>query len=130
MTVVAAQKSVEAPILVEVVRGEMVESRHRAIVAVVDAHGRVAAAWGDIARPIYGRSAIKPLLAIPLVETGAADRFKVSDAEVALATASHNGEVAHVEAVAAWLHASASQSTTWNAGPRRPATNPATVRLS
>ena len=103
MTVVTAPKTTESPILVEVVRGQMVESRHRAIVAIVDAHGGIVAAWGDIERPIYGRSAIKPLLAIPLVETGAAESFKVSEAEVALATASHSGEVAHVEAVLSWL---------------------------
>lgn len=93
-----------SPILAEVVRGEMVESRHHAAVAVVDAHGGIVHAWGDIDLPIYGRSAIKPLLAIPLIETGAADRFKLGAAEIALATASHNAEPRHVETVTAWLH--------------------------
>jgi L-asparaginase II len=92
-----------SPILAEVVRGQMVESRHHASVAVVDAHGDIVHAWGDIEAPIYGRSAIKPLLAIPLVESGAADRFKLSAAEIALATASHNAEPRHVETVKAWL---------------------------
>jgi L-asparaginase II len=92
-----------APVLVEIVRGGMVESRHRASVAVVDAHGQVVAAWGDIEQPIYGRSAIKPLLAIALVESGAADHFGLSEAEIALACASHNGEPRHVETVEAWL---------------------------
>ena len=59
-----------SPILAEVVRGGMVESRHHASVAVVDAHGGIVRAWGDVELPIYGRSAIKPLLAIPLVESG------------------------------------------------------------
>jgi len=93
-----------SPILAEVVRGQMVESRHHASVAVVDAHGAIVRAWGDIELPIYGRSAIKPLLAIPLVESGAADRFKLSQVEIALATASHNAEPRHVETVKAWLH--------------------------
>ncbi|HSE75611.1 MAG TPA: asparaginase, partial [Dongiaceae bacterium] len=93
-----------SPILAEVVRGEMVESRHSAAVAVVDAHGGIVHAWGDIDLPIYGRSAIKPLLAIPLIETGAADHFKLGAAEIALATASHNAEPRHVETVTAWLH--------------------------
>ena len=93
-----------SPVLVEVVRGNMVESRHRASVAVVDAHGQVVAGWGDIEQPIYGRSAIKPLLAIALVESGAADHFKLSEAEIALATASHNGEPRHVDTVVAWLN--------------------------
>ena len=92
-----------SPILAEVVRGQMVESRHHASVAVVDAHGGIVRAWGDVELPIYGRSAIKPLLAIPLVETGAADRFRLGAAEIALATASHNAEPRHVETVVAWL---------------------------
>ena len=86
-----------SPILAEVVRGGMVESRHHASVAVVDAHGGIVRAWGDVELPVYGRSAIKPLLAIPLVESGAADRFKLGTAEIALATASHNAEPRHVE---------------------------------
>ena len=93
----------DAPILVEVWRGNLVESRHRAIAAVVDADGHVVKAWGDIEKPIYGRSSIKPLLAIPLVESGAADAFGLGEREIALACASHNGEKGHVDAVNAWL---------------------------
>lgn len=92
-----------SPVLVEVVRGQMVESRHRASVAVVDAHGGIVRAWGDVEQAIYGRSAIKPLLAIPLVESGAAERYKLSEAEISLATASHSGEPRHVDTVTAWL---------------------------
>jgi L-asparaginase II len=92
-----------APILVEVVRGQMVESRHRATVAVVDAEGHVVASWGDIEQPLYGRSAIKPLLALPLIESGAADAYGLGTAEIALATASHNGEKRHTETVTHWL---------------------------
>jgi len=91
------------PVVVEVTRGTMVESRHRAAVAVVDADGKVVRGWGDIDRPIYGRSAIKPLQALPLIESGAADRYGLGDAEIALACASHNGEPRHVELVGAWL---------------------------
>ena len=91
------------PVLVEVTRGDMVESRHRAAFAVADAQGRVVASAGDIERPVYARSAIKPLQAIPLVESGAAEAFGLSDAEIALACASHRGEPRHVETVTAWL---------------------------
>ncbi len=91
------------PLVVEVTRGGMVESRHRAAVVVVDADGGVVRGWGDIERPIYGRSAIKPLQALPLVESGAADRYGVTGKELALACASHSGEPQHVAAVAAWL---------------------------
>jgi L-asparaginase II len=89
--------------LIEVTRGDMVESRHRADVAIVDPDGTVVRAWGDIEPPVYGRSAIKPLQALPLIESGAADRFGLGAAEIALACASHNGEARHVELVAAWL---------------------------
>ncbi len=53
--------------------------------------------------PIYPRSAVKPLQALPLIETGAADKFSLTDKELALACASHKGEPAHVDAVNAWL---------------------------
>jgi L-asparaginase II len=91
------------PVLVEVLRGDLVESRHRGAVAVVDAAGTVVRAWGDIERPVYPRSANKPLQAIALIETGAADACGADDAELALACASHHAEPRHVGAVAAWL---------------------------
>lgn len=91
------------PILAEVTRGPLVESRHRAAVAVVDPTGEVILSAGDIEAPVYGRSAIKSLQAIPLVESGAADAFGLSDAEIALACASHKGEPRHVETVHGWL---------------------------
>ena len=91
------------PVLVEVTRGPLPESRHRGIAAIVDASGKVLSRWGDHERPIYPRSAIKSLQAIALVESGAADAFGVSDEELALACASHGGEPAHTEHVGAWL---------------------------
>jgi L-asparaginase II len=91
------------PICVEVTRGAAVESRHRARYAVVDATGEVVIAGGDVQADVLPRSAIKPLQALPLVETGAADAFALSPMELALACASHNGEPDHVTAVEAWL---------------------------
>ncbi len=91
------------PVLVEATRGEMVESRHTGAATVVDADGRVVRAWGDIDAPVFARSAIKPLQALPLVETGAAERFGLGDLEIALACASHRGEPIHVETVTRWL---------------------------
>lgn len=91
------------PILVEATRGQMVESRHRGQAVVVDAEGRVVAAWGDPDVPVYPRSSIKPLQALALIETGAAERFAASPEEIALACASHEGAVEHTSRVAAWL---------------------------
>lgn len=93
----------QSPVLVEVTRGTMVESRHRVAFAVCDSEGRVKRSAGNIDRPVYARSSIKPLQALALVETGAAEAFDLGDAEVALACASHSGEPRHVETVLAWL---------------------------
>ncbi|HXQ50419.1 MAG TPA: asparaginase [Stellaceae bacterium] len=92
-----------SPVLVEVTRGALVESRHRGAAAVVDAAGRIVHAWGDVEQPIYARSALKPLQAMPLVETGAADGFGLGNRELALACGSHHGEGRHVAAIGAWL---------------------------
>lgn len=91
------------PLWVEVTRGDRVESRHRVSAAVVDAEGRVAYRAGDPTAAVFPRSAIKPIQALALVESGAAEAEGCSDAEVALACASHAGEAEHVAAVAAWL---------------------------
>ena len=91
------------PILVEVTRAGEVESAHRGAVCVVDATGRVIASVGDITRPVCPRSAIKFLQALPLVESGAADAFHVTAEELALACASHSGELVHVSRVESWL---------------------------
>jgi L-asparaginase II len=91
------------PVMVEVTRGAHIESRHRGSAAVVDAAGVVVAAWGDPILPVFPRSAVKPLQAIPLLETGAAERFGVSDEEIALACGSHGGEPEHVRRIGAWL---------------------------
>jgi L-asparaginase II len=91
------------PVLIEVTRGGRVESQHRGAAAIVDKTGAIIGAWGDIARPVYPRSSVKPLQALQLIETGAADRFRLSDAEIALAAASHHGTAEHVRRVTAWL---------------------------
>jgi L-asparaginase II len=85
------------PVLVEVWRGPRVESRHHGAVVVVDADCATVFALGDVAMPVYPRSAVKPIQALPLVESGAADRYGFGDEELALACASHGGEPAHVE---------------------------------
>src|SRR5437868_6527869 len=87
------------PVLVEVVRGARVESEHRGRVAVMDSDGVAVLAWGDVSRPIFPRSAVKPLQALPLVESGAADGFGFGHEELALASASHSGEPAHVAGI-------------------------------
>jgi len=91
------------PVLVEIRRGDAVESRHRGALAVLDSAGETLVALGDTKQAIYPRSAIKLLQAIPLLESGAASRFALTDAQIALACASHGGEPVHVQVVAEWL---------------------------
>jgi L-asparaginase II len=91
------------PLLVEALRGGVVESGHRGAFAIVDGDGHVHTAVGDIERPIFPRSAVKVLQALPLVETGASTGMGLKDEHIALACASHNGEPAHVAAAQAML---------------------------
>ena len=90
-------------ILVEVTRGNLVESRHAGACVVVDTAGQVVFGLGDTEAAVYPRSAIKALLALPLVETGAADRLGLTDGELALACSSHSGEPIHTETAASML---------------------------
>jgi L-asparaginase II len=91
------------PVLVEATRGGIVESAHRGALVVVDADGKALHALGDTARPVFARSAVKALQALPLVTSGAADAFALSDEELALACASHNGQAEHVATAARML---------------------------
>lgn len=91
------------PVLIELQRGDMVESFHRGAFAVLDADGGVVLQVGDIDRPVYPRSAVKMLQALPLVESGAADRLGLTDEELALACASHEGEPEHVRTASSIL---------------------------
>lgn len=84
--------------LIEVLRGPLVESHHHGSISVMDDEGREIFSWGDIKRAIYPRSAVKAIQALALVESGAAERFAFSDAELAMACASHSGEPMHIDA--------------------------------
>ncbi|WP_417424712.1 asparaginase [Hoeflea sp.] len=85
------------PVLVEVTRGQMVESRHRGMVSVVDSDGATVMALGDVESPVFPRSAVKSMQALLLVESGAADAYGFGDKELALACSSHSGEPEHIE---------------------------------
>lgn len=91
------------PLQVEVTRGGRVESRHQADAVIADASGSIVRVYGDAARPVFPRSAIKALQALALVESGAADRFALEPRHIALACASHNGEEMHLRAAGEML---------------------------
>jgi L-asparaginase II len=104
MTKVAENQSApdSAP-LVEVWRGSVVESRHRGHVAAVDADGRLVAHAGEPETITYLRSSGKPFQAVPLLTSGAADRFGFDEVELAVACGSHSGEDLHAKTVARML---------------------------
>jgi len=91
------------PVLVRVRRGGPVESVHRGAWCLTDTAGTVLEGAGSFDEPVYARSSIKSLQALPLLESGAAERFGFSDEELALAMASHSGEPCHTRTVAAAL---------------------------
>ena len=89
--------------LVKVTRGGITESRHRGHVVAVEPDGTIVAHLGAPETVTYLRSSAKPHQAIPLVASGAADRFGFTEKEIALACASHNGEPIHTELAASML---------------------------
>jgi len=117
-------------VLAEVVRGGAVESRHAGSIAVFDGDGRQVLGVGDIARPVFPRSAVKVIQALPLVESGAADAFGFGDKELALACASHNGEAAHADLAQAMLGRSGLDESALECGAHWPSLQDATIALA
>src|SRR5215203_6282733 len=98
----SAQIPIAEP-LVEVKRGAITESRHRGHIVVVEPDGNVVAYAGSPQNVTFLRSSAKPLQALPLLTSGAAEKFAFTDEEVALACASHNGEPIHTSLAASML---------------------------
>ena len=89
--------------LIEVWRGPIVESRHRGHLTAVDGRGNTIAALGLPETVTYVRSSGKPFQAIPVIVSGAADRFGFTEREIAIACGSHSGEAIHVDTVRSML---------------------------
>ncbi len=85
--------------LVEVARGELVECVHRGYVAVTDLEGNILYKLGDPNHVTYFRSAAKPIQALAVFESGAVDKYKFTDEEIAIFCASHAGEEQHTQMV-------------------------------
>jgi len=88
---------------VRVWRGPLVESEHRCHLAVVNSQGGLLHSAGNESLITYARSTAKPIQAIPVIESGAFDRFGFTETELALFCASHGGEAPHAAAAAAAL---------------------------
>ncbi|MQM26760.1 asparaginase [Glycomyces albidus] len=80
----------------QVVRSGFTESSHRGSVAVTDPAGNLAAAIGDAESPVFPRSSNKPMQALAMLRAGWEPG---SEADLAIAAASHRGEPFHLERV-------------------------------
>lgn len=81
--------------LVEVTRGEIVESIHYGAFVVADSHGKILAHAGNPDLTTYPRSSMKPFQALPLIERGGAEAFGLTAQEIAITCASHSGTDLH-----------------------------------
>lgn len=89
--------------LIAIVRGDVEESIHHGAIAVADADGRILASAGSPDATTFLRSSAKPMQGLPLIASGAADRFGLTSEEIAITLGSHNGEPRQVEVVTSIL---------------------------
>ncbi|WAH38696.1 asparaginase [Alicyclobacillus dauci] len=89
--------------ILNVYRGDVVENSHRGHIAVVNANGELLYSFGDPFRITHGRSALKPFQVLPVMETGTADHYGFTDADLALCASSHSGEEIHRSRATAML---------------------------
>lgn len=117
------------PILVEVYRGNVLESFHRGVVCVVDDDNKVLYSCGDIQQICYPRSALKFFQQIPLLTSGAVEHFGFTEKEIALFCGSHNGEPQHVEVVKSILNKIGLTENDLLCGPQMPTLKEDQVKL-
>ncbi len=107
--------------LVEVWRGDLLESSHFGHVAVADAGGNIVWSLGDADKVIFPRSACKMVQALPLITSGAAAKYGLNSEHLALACASHNGAAIHTSRVNAWMADLDLSDADLRCGPQDPA---------
>lgn len=106
--------------MVEVWRGAFREVVHHGHAVICDAQGTVINSWGDPDLIFLPRSAVKIIQALPLVESGAADAFGLTDRQLALACSSHISSEIHVQAVRDWLQSLDLKDSDLACGPQEP----------
>lgn len=111
--------------MVEIWRGDILESLHLGHAVICGGDGRIVRAWGDPEAVIYPRSAYKMIQALPLISSGAADRYGLTDEQLALACASHNAADSHTGRVARWLDQIGLAEADLRCGPQEPRDIPA-----
>lgn len=105
------------PTLAIATRGHHPDLSFRGAAAVVDAKGTILREWGNIETPVFGRSALKLIQALPLIESGAAEAYQLSPQEIALACSSHQGQPFHIKILEKWLQKLGKDERTLECGP-------------
>ena len=106
--------------LIELLRGDLLESSHRGHAVICDDSGQIVEAWGDPDHVTYPRSSAKMIQALPLVETGAARAAGLATEQLALACASHAAAHIHTDRVRTWLTAMGLDDAALLCGPQPP----------
>lgn len=107
--------------MTEVWRGSLLESLHLGHAVICDGTGQIVRSWGNPDAVIYPRSSCKMIQALPLITSGAADKYGLTNAHLALACASHNGAAIHTDQVGAWLGQLDLTDKDFRCGPQMPA---------
>ena len=123
-----AKSDCSAP-LVEVLRGPIVESLHRGHIVAVDCEGKILTQLGQPETIVFLRSSVKPLQALPLIISGAYERFSFADKELAIACGSHDGTTKHTEAVLSILNKIGLDESFLKCGPHEPYSKEAAASL-
>jgi L-asparaginase II len=109
----------------EIWRGSLLESQHLGHAVICDDIGQIVQSWGDPDALIYPRSSSKMIQGLPLITSGAADRFGLTSEQLALACASHNGAAIHTDRVRAWLDQLGLDDAAFRCGTQDPNDQPA-----
>ena len=106
--------------MVEIWRGDLLESLHLGHAVVCDATGQIVKSWGNPKAVVYPRSSSKMIQALPLLTSGAADKYGLNDEHLALACASHNAADIHTNRVRKWLDQLGLSDDDLRCGPQEP----------
>ena len=111
--------------MTEIWRGSLLESLHLGHAVICDDKGQIVQSWGDPQVLIYPRSSSKMIQALPLLTSGAADKYGLTSEHLALSCASHNGAAIHTDRVQAWLDRLGLADDALRCGPQEPNDRPA-----
>lgn len=86
-------------VLIKIYRGNLIENIYRGDISIVDKKGKSILLVGDNKKITYWRSAAKPIQALPVIYSGAVDKYGLTEKETAIMTSSHSGEEGHIKLI-------------------------------